>query len=220
MGLRTSEQRREAALGKRICKVAVTGGGCAGKTTFMRVAKETAETRGWTVLTIPEVPTLVMESGIKPNGRTPFREFERTILRLQIAWEEAFEDAAEAMDGQEPVLILCDRGMPEIAAYMEEEQYEQLLAEANLTPESARETYDMAIHLVSVVDGAPHLYTMENNEHRYETAEVALRQEMRIRECWGEYGRRRIIEANPDSFEAKMEEARGVLITLLDGDMT
>lgn len=215
MGLRTATSR-QAAPGKRIRKVAITGGGCAGKTTFMGIAKNVAESLGWTVVTIPEVPTLVMENGVGPGTRAPFREFERSILSLQIAWEEAFEHVAETMEGDAPVLILCDRGIPEISAYMEREQYLQILDDAGMSEESAKETYDAAIHLVSVVDGAPGLYTTDNNEQRYETPEVALRQELRIRECWDGYDRRFVIRADATSFDAKMQAASVALIGILD----
>lgn len=215
MGLRTSAER-QATLGKPIRKVAITGGGCAGKTTFMRIARETAKERGWTVLTIPETPTLVMENGVGPAGRAPFREFERAILTLQITWEEAFEHVAETMEGAAPVLILCDRGIPEIAAYMEQDQYLQILHDAGLTAESAKETYDAAIHLVSVVDGAPDLYTTDNNEQRYETPEIALRQELRIRECWDGYARRSVIRAEATDFAGKMAAATAVLVKVLE----
>lgn len=215
MAIRSSAERK-AADGKSIRKVAVTGGGCAGKTTFMGIATEVAKERGWTVITIPEVPTLVMENGVGPATRAPFIEFERSILILQMTWEEAFEHVAETMEGAEPVLILCDRGIPEIAAYMGYEQYDQILSDAGMTRRDAMETYDAAIHLVSVVDGAPELYTTDNNEQRYETPEVALRQEMRIRECWDGYGRRSVIETDGTSFQSKMNKALRALEAVLD----
>jgi predicted ATPase len=215
MAIRTSADRHKTA-GKPICKVAITGGGCAGKTTFLAIAKRVAEERGWTVLTVPETPTLVMENGIGPMGRVPFLEFERAILSLQIAWEETVEHVADTMDGSSPVLILCDRGMPEIAAYMGYDQYDQILSDAGLTREASKETYDAAIHLVSVADGASELYSAETNEHRYETPEVALQQEMRIRECWEGYDRRTIIPADAGSFETKMRKATQALNGILD----
>ena len=155
-------------------------------------------------------------TGVGPAGRAPFREFERAILTLQITWEEAFEHVAETMEGTAPVLILCDRGIPEIAAYMEQDQYLQILHDAGLTAESAKETYDAAIHLVSVVDGAPDLYTTDNNEQRYETPEIALRQELRIRECWDGYARRSVIRAEATDFAGKMAAATAVLVKVLE----
>lgn len=215
MAVRSSQERRRAD-GKAIRKVVITGGGCAGKTTFMGLAAEAAKERGWTVITIPEVPTLVMENGVGPDTRAPFMEFERSILTLQLSWEESFERVAESMGGDAPVLILCDRGIPEIAAYMGYEQYDEILSDAGMTRQDAMETYDAAIHLVSVVDGAPGLYTTENNAQRYETPEMALRQEMRIRECWDGYGRRHVIEADGTSFRNKMDRALRALESVLD----
>ena len=215
MTLRSSNERHEAS-GRPIRKVVITGGGCAGKTTFMGLATEVARERGWTVITIPEIPTLVMANGVGPDTRAPFMEFERSILTLQIAWEESFERVAESMDGDAPVLILCDRGIPEIAAYMGYEQYDEILSDAGMTRSDALETYDAAIHLVSVADGAPELYTTENNEQRYEPPEVALRQELRIRECWEGYARRHVIEADGTSFRNKMDRAIRALESVLE----
>jgi len=215
VAIRSSQERRRAS-GKAIRKVVITGGGCAGKTTFMGLATEVARERGWTVVTVPEVPTLVMANGVGPATRAPFMEFERSVLTLQLTWEESFERVAESMDGDAPVLILCDRGIPEIAAYMGYEQYDEILSDAGMTRQDAMETYDAAIHLVSVVDGAPELYTTENNKQRYETPEMALRQELRIRECWDGYARRHVIEADGASFQSKMNRAIQVLESVLD----
>lgn len=215
MALRSAAERRQAS-GKAIRKVAVTGGGCAGKTTFMGVAQRLAEERGWTVVTVPEVPTLVMANGVGPNTRAPFKEYERSVLSIQISWEEAFEAVAESMEGDDPVLILCDRGIPELAAYMGDDLYSQILADAGMSTGDALATYDMAIHLVSVMDGAPELYGRDNNEQRYETPEQALRQELLIRRCWDGHERRRMIQTFAPSFEEKMRQAGLALTELLD----
>lgn len=203
------------AIGKQgpvmISKVVVTGGGCAGKTTFLSIACEEAKSHGWTVLTIPETATLVMQNGVRPQERIPFDEYERTIMEIQVAFERSFMKTAESMEGSKPVLILCDRGLPDIAAYMDNRQYQTVLARLGLTPDEAKNSYDAVIHLVSVSDGAAELYDTTNNIERYETVEVALRQEMRIRECWDGFNRMWRIPAYPDSFQAKMDAATTAL---------
>lgn len=213
--MRSSAERR-AAGGKPIRKVAVTGGGCAGKTTFMGLAAEAARARGWAVITVPEIPTLVMSNGVGPGTRAPFMEYERAILDIQVAWEEASERVADAMEGDAPVLILCDRGIPEIAAYMGDGQYARVLAEAGMARDDALATYDAAIHLVSVADGAPGLYGTENNGQRYETVDEALRQELRIRECWEGHARRVVIGVDAESLDGKMAKALRALADVMD----
>jgi predicted ATPase len=118
---------------------------------------------------------------------------------------------ALCMEGDAPVLVLCDRGLPDIAAYMREEQYAGLLAAMGTTPEEARDSYDAVIHLVSVTDGAPELYGRHNNAERYETAEEALRQEMRVRECWEGAAHLHVIPATREPVAAKMEAALAAL---------
>ena len=195
----------------RIAKVAVTGGGCAGKTKFMRLAQEEAEGHGWSVLTVPESPTAVMENGVRPGGRVPFAEYERTIFDIQVAWESAMAKTARTMEGSDPVLVLCDRGLPDIAAYMDAAQYAGLLAELGMTPDEARDAYDAVIHLVSVVDGAPDLYGKHNNAERYETPEEAMRQELRVRQCWEGAAHLHVIPATKEPVAAKMAAALAAL---------
>ena len=200
---------------RRIAKVAVTGGGCAGKTKFMRLAQDAAESQGWSVLTVPESPTAVMTNGVRPGGRVPFSEYERTIFDIQVAWETAMVKTARAMEGKAPVLVLCDRGLPDIAAYMDATQYASLLAEHGMTPDEARNAYDVVIHLVSVVDGVPELYGKHNNAERYETPEEALRQEIRVRQCWQGAAHLHVIPATKEPVATKMASALEALGTEL-----
>ena len=59
-------------------------------------------------------------------------------------------------------IVLCDRGVMDGSAYMDEAGFNKLLAEVGLDIISARDSrYDAVFHLVTAADGAESFYTLE-----------------------------------------------------------
>lgn len=76
------------------------------------------------------------------------------------------------LGGSGPAVILCDRGVYDNSAYIEEDSWQAVLDEQAWTQVELRDKrYDGVIHLVSAADGAEKYYTLEGNAARYETAE-------------------------------------------------
>jgi len=198
-------------MGKRVIKVAVTGGGCGGKTTFLSQVRRTAPMLGVTAVCVPEAATLAMAAGLPPDGRLPFVDFERAIARIQAANERACMAAARAMGGDGDVLVLCDRGLPDVAAYMSDADYAAALAEEGLTPASALASYDAAIFLVTAADGAEAHYGRETNGYRYESPERAIEADGLIRSKWEGHPALTVIGNDGVTFREKMELAMGAL---------
>ena len=70
--------------------IALTGGPCGGKSTFMReLREEDLNADHW--LLVPEAAPLLFAAGLKANEKV----FHRSVVRLQIALEETCATAAK-----------------------------------------------------------------------------------------------------------------------------
>lgn len=78
-------------------------------------------------------------------------------------------------------VILCDRGVMDGQAYMDENTWIALLDEMDQNVINLRDKrYDAVIHLVTAADGAAQFYNLENNVARYEAdVESAIRTDKR-----------------------------------------
>lgn len=181
--LQKSRQNWGSDLRKMIC---VTGGPCAGKTTFLASATAELINYGIQVYNVPEVATILMKGGafIASSAFTPMQayEFQKILIRLQISLENAFIRIAlnnskdeTGYDRNDPFLILCDRGLMDGSAYCRPSEWKSLLDELQINEHLIREErYDAIIHLVTAADGAADFYGVESNEARYESVQEAI----------------------------------------------
>lgn len=153
-------------------KIVLTGGPCGGKTTALTTIVDHFTKQGYKVFTIPEVPTLLTQSGMNylTNNKDFFYEGEKATLEIQMTLEDDFVKMANTILDQ-PTLVVCDRGVLDISVYMGDEIWNQITGELKLTRERLLERYDGIIHLVTAADGAELFYTTANNAQRYEKAD-------------------------------------------------
>ena len=85
-------------INKKITKIVITGGPCAGKTTGMSRIQNYFIKKGYRVLFVPETATELITSGISPWTCATVKEFQRILLNLQLKKEELFLEAAKSMD--------------------------------------------------------------------------------------------------------------------------
>lgn len=157
-------------------KIAIEGGPCAGKTTGLRILLRDFPRGRNFPLVIPEAATLLKQGGIVPRDVGDVR-FQQEIVRLQIQNEDRWEEMARNMEevlGREAIL-LCDRGILSGAAYFPEEGsfQEEVLGPLGLDTEAVLRRYHGVVHMVSVANDAPDLYTCEDNAARTEKVEEA-----------------------------------------------
>jgi predicted ATPase len=168
-----------------IFRLCLTGGPCGGKSTLLEQLKTNMARRGFDVLCAPEVPTIMIRGGaVYPghDGGEKLLAFETAIIRLQMQLEDAF--SMVAVSTGKPSIIVMDRGLLDIPAYLPSAQWHEVL-KANGTTEAALSArYDMVLHLVTAADGAEAYYTTVNNAARTETAEQARALDASIRENW------------------------------------
>lgn len=188
---------------KRIEKIVITGGPCAGKTTGMSWIQNAFTERGYQVLFVSETATELISAGVSPVTLGSNVEFQKCLMQLQIEKEKVFEQAAAYMDA-EKVLIVCDRGSLDNKSYMSETDFAEILTGLGKNEVELRDTYDAVFHLVTAAKGAVEFYTTENNTARTETPEQAATLDDRLIAAWTGHPHLRIIDNSTD-FEQKMK---------------
>ena len=186
-----------------ISKIVITGGPCAGKTTGMSWIQNAFTARGYTVLFIPETATELMDGGVKPWTCASNVDYQKSQMQLQLDKEKAFENAAKTMPSDK-VLIVCDRGALDNRAYMNDEEFAEVLDFIGSNEVELRDNYDAVFHLVTAAKGAEKFYTTENNTARTETVDQAAALDDILISAWTGHPHLRIID-NATDFDTKMK---------------
>ena len=93
-----------------------------------------------------------------------------------------------AIGCSQPVVILCDRGVMDGAAYCEKEIWQALLDETGWNSVQLRDRrYEAVFHLVTAAIGAETYYENNTNSARYETLEEARSVDSKLMEAWVGY---------------------------------
>ncbi|MBQ1224139.1 MAG: ATP-binding protein [Oscillospiraceae bacterium] len=186
-----------------ICRIVITGGPCAGKSSALARIRREFSKMGWTVLVMSETATELISSGIAPwTCKTP-TEYQRYQIRLQREKERIFLSAARNMPA-EKVLIVCDRGLMDNLAYMSAEDFETILSELGETADDVKKSYDAVFHLITATLGAEYFYTTANNTARTETVDQAIEIDRKTAAAWEGHPYFRVIDNSTD-FEGKLQ---------------
>ena len=197
-------KNQEAILLEQIIKtIVVTGGPCAGKTTAMGWIKEAFTDHDYTVLFVPETATELITGGVAPWTCGTNALYQECQVELQLTKEKLFVQAARTMPGRK-ILIVCDRGVMDNRAYMNEEEFRRVLGYIGSTEEELLAGYDAVFHLDTAARGIQNAYTLANNGARIETPAQAVALDDRTRAAWDQHPYRRIISSGED-FVGKMQ---------------
>lgn len=103
-----------------------------------------------------------------------------------MAIEDTFAEIAKKKSDGKPVLILCDRGTMDGAAYVPKETFDKILKSlgVNSVFEVKDKRYDLVVHLVSAALGAEEHYSLANNAARTESYEEAREVDKRVMDAW------------------------------------
>ena len=202
LGVSVDELLCTASAEKKISKIVITGGPCAGKTTAMSWIQNAFTRLGYAVLFVDETATQLITGGAAPWLNTSNRDFQWHLLQLQIAKENAFADIAKTMKSQK-ILIVCDRAAMDNCAYMTEQEFGWVLKQLQTNKVALRDQYDAVFHLVTAAKGAEKFYTLANNQARTETVEEASALDDKLIAAWTGHPHFRVID-NTTGFEEKM----------------
>ena len=133
---------------QQLVKIVITGGPCAGKSTAMSWIQNHFSEKGWTVLFVPETATEFISGGVAPWTCQTNAHYQVVQMTLQREKERLFEKAARGMP-KDRVLIVCDRGMLDNRAYMNEEETAWVLDQIGANEVELRDSYDAVFHLVT-----------------------------------------------------------------------
>ncbi|PFX25628.1 TRPL translocation defect protein 14-like [Stylophora pistillata] len=192
---------------RRVYKVALTGGPCAGKTTVQAMMSTFFENLGWKVYRVPEAATILLGGGVKfPDlSEQEVYNFQENLMRTLLQLEQTFFDLAST--SKKDTIVICDRGAMDPSSYMSSEQWDKLLENNGWNNVSLRDArYDQVIHLVSAAQGAEDFYTLANNNTRKEPIEQARKLDRLTQQAWVGHPYVDVIENNID-FSKKVRRA-------------
>lgn len=139
-------------------------------------------------------------------------------MKIQIALEDQFTSVArlEARRTGRTSIVICDRGLLDGRAYMDPEDWRQMLHVNGLDNEvTLRDSrYHCVLHMVTAADGAADFYTLDTNTTRTETPEQAIAKDRALLAAWAGHPRLRVFRNNTD-FEGKMQAVVGEVSQLL-----
>ncbi len=197
--------------------VVLTGGPCSGKTSSMAYLAERLSDYGYMVFIIPETATLITNNGIDRRKMDRPKQvilYEEAILDMQLAFEETYLRAVRQIFPERKKILLLDRGVMDIKAFMPPEDFRRMLRKKGLSEMTLRDRYHGVVHLVTAAEGAREHYTGENNSARLETAEEAVVIDRRIQESWLGHPRFKIIDNRTD-FQSKMRRTFSAISQIL-----
>lgn len=199
---------------KKIHRIVITGGPCAGKTSaFARIEAELSE-KGYKVFVVPETFSEMHKGGIKLL-EYPSIEFQSMLLKMQIDKEDVYYKAA-MKHKNDNVVILYDRGVIDPIAYMDR-ALAHLLIDLNGHRENMlKSRYDAVIHMVTAANGAKEAYikNKQNNKARYESVEQAIAADKALISAWTGHSHLRVIDNSTD-FDTKITRLMNEIYSIL-----
>ena len=204
---------REERKPVEITKIVITGGPCAGKTTGLSWIQNAFGSRGYRVLFVPETATELITGGVAPWTCGSNLDYQKCQVKLQLEKEKVFRKAAETMK-DDKILIVCDRGVMDNKAYMDETEFQAVLNALELDAVTIRDDYDGVFHLVTAAKGAEEFYTLDNNQARTETPEQARALDDKLIAAWTGHPHLRVI-GNDTDFDNKMKKLVSEIAALL-----
>lgn len=197
---------------KKIYKIVITGGPCAGKTTAMKMIEKSFTELGYAVLKIPETATELISGGITPVN-VGSEQFQQHLIKLQLYKEEMFESASTYLPSDK-ILILHDRAAMDNKGYMDYDAFCRIIKNINMTEEQLMSRYDGVIHMETAAKASKDLYQLENNEARFETVDEAIKTDNDLYSAWKDHPNFCSIKSNTD-FVKKMSDLTEAIKSIL-----
>ncbi|CAG9325956.1 unnamed protein product [Blepharisma stoltei] len=205
---------------KKVPRICISGGPCAGKTTSLARLSLRLPEQGYKVFTVPEAATLLRSGGAMINmsnfDDTQKIDFQLRLVKLQLALEDIFTTIAEHSGGK--AIVICDRGVMDGAAYIPQDLWQALLDEMGLTKVHLRDCrYDILLHLVTAAQGAEKHFSNKNNVARYEDLEEARNIDRQLLRAWTGHPKMFIIDnERVSSFDQKIEKCIEIVFSHLN----
>jgi AAA domain len=188
----------------QIINIALTGSPCGGKTSALPIISNYFKERGWQVYIISEVATMFHSMGVdllQKVKTTPY-DLEFAIFRTQMAIEDSMTHLAKS---NEKTIILCDRGLADLKAYISEDQWKALIGGYHITEDAIYRRYDCVIHLTTAAIGAEKFFN-NDNPARNCSPELAKELDGKTLKAWSPHFNHTIIKNEDINFEQKIRK--------------
>ncbi|CAB4068062.1 TRPL translocation defect protein 14 [Lepeophtheirus salmonis] len=190
---------------KIVWKLVLTGGPCGGKTTGQARLSTFFEDIGWKVFRVPETATVLLSGGIDFSelDEEGAMKFQENLLKTMIQIENSFFDLAK--ETKRNCLVICDRGTMDASAYINHQQWENILTSNSLDEVELRDNrYNQVVHLTSAAKGAEQFYSLDHPT-RNEGIELARDRDTRAAEAWVGHPYVDLVD-NSSNFDTKIKK--------------
>lgn len=201
-----------------IPKIVITGGPCSGKTTALPMLKEELIHKGFRVFSIPETATMLNLMGIILGDEKTIFQAENSIMLAQIGLENLMVKYTEYICSDRRCVILCDRGLMDIKAYIDLNGWNKLLKRHKIDEAKIMARYFGVFHLETIAFGVEELFDLlvKNNPARIETSINECRAaDLKTRNCWIGHDHLRVIDNRENNFENKLKRLLGAICARL-----
>ena len=204
---------------KKIYKIVLTGGPCAGKTTALSMISNDFMSRGYHVITVSESATELIAAGAYPDSNViSYPVFEVELLKFQLAREDFYNQLALNSIQANKIIVLYDRGCLDNHAYMKDDLWYSTLDIMDTTETELIHRYDGVVHLITSAIGAEHAYTKSNNESRIENVIEAVDSDARTQNAWKNHPNLHVID-NSTSFEIKISRTIEAISSIISNEI-
>mmetsp|Transcript_23655 Transcript_23655/g.75437 ORF Transcript_23655/g.75437 Transcript_23655/m.75437 type:complete len:324 (+) Transcript_23655:1-972(+) len=202
----------------RIFQVVLTGGPCAGKSSAMEFLAERLREMAFDVYLVPEVPTLLLNGGcVYPglDGGERLVTFEASLIELQLQMEQTFYNVARSTG--RPSVILYDRGLLDVAAYLPRAlwnnvlNYNQWVRDGML---GVLERYDLILHLVTAANGAEKHFLQHGEAANDVSLQQARELDSKIHSSYQGHPHHHVVDNSTD-FPRKLERVFEFLLDMI-----
>ncbi|MBO5435150.1 AAA family ATPase [bacterium] len=202
-------------------KVCLTGGPCGGKSSAQSMIAQTMRERGYTVLFCPETATELILNGIIPGDAISLHDFQKIVLEKQLAKEKLYDDIALNYFDDDKLIIVYDRGLCDQMAYIEKDDFLNMLDDKAMTLSDAYSHYDCVLHLETAAKGAEQFYEWNGavgmvckNAARSESPEEARIKDEKTLNAWIGHPHLRVFD-NKSDFETKIRNVIAEICNML-----
>ena len=194
--------------------IVLTGGPCAGKSTILAYLQEELKARGFNVFLVSETATELHQMGVAFNCYHK-SQVQGAILAMQSMKEQTLMRFAKALSpAAGRSVIICDRGIMDQQAYMDEALFDILLNDYDISRFHALHQYTAVLHLRTAALGAEDYYTLANNSARSESLEEARFLDQCTLDVWNGTPHLRIF-GNEVNFEEKKRKVLSEVCNIL-----
>jgi len=153
-------------------KIVLTGGPCGGKTSSIYNFANKLSNK-YNILIVEETARALLKLGYLDEYPINTIDFQDILFKIQFINEYYSEQNSD--------LLLCDRGLFDALAYIDEKAFEGLLTKNKLDKNKLSTTYDKALYFRTIAYEYPESFCLQRI---YETPTSAIQRDIQTLQIW------------------------------------